>query len=82
MADDLAILNGPWPFRLEDIRVPVHVWQGAQDQVINPQIGLAMAAHLPASRYHPLASGTHLILLTHAAEIRRGIRDASALTGV
>ncbi len=82
MADDLAILNGPWPFRLEDIRVPVHVWQGAQDQVINPQIGLAMAAHLPVSRYHPLASGTHLILLTHAAEIRRGIRDASALTGV
>lgn len=80
MADDLAILNRPWPFRLEDIQVPVHVWQGAQDQVINPQVGLALAAHLPTAQYHLLESGTHLILLTHAAEIRMEIRDASALT--
>ncbi|MDR7926071.1 alpha/beta hydrolase [Acidithiobacillus thiooxidans] len=28
MADDLRVLSRPWPFQLEDIRVPVHLWQG------------------------------------------------------
>ena len=75
MADDFAILNRPWLFRLEDIRVPVHIWQGAQDQVVSPQIGVALATHLPTARYHLLESGTHMILLTHAAEIRAEIQD-------
>ncbi|WP_291524401.1 alpha/beta hydrolase [Acidithiobacillus sp.] len=73
MADDFAVLNRPWPFRLEDIRVPVHIWQGAQDRVNRPQVGLALAAHLPAAQFHLLESGTHTILLTHAVEIRAGL---------
>lgn len=77
MADDFAVLNRPWPFRLEDIRVPVHIWQGAQDQVTSPQIGLAMAAHLPAAEFHLLESGSHTLLLTHAAEIRTEIQNVS-----
>ena len=77
MADDFAVLNRPWPFRLEDIRVPVHIWQGAQDQVTSPQIGSAIAAHLPAAQFHLLESGSHTLLLTHATEIRTEIQDVS-----
>lgn len=76
MADDFAVLNRPWPFRLEDIRVPVHIWQGARDRVNRPQVGLALAAHLPAAQFHLLESGTHTILLTHAVEIRAGLDQA------
>ncbi|MBU2830099.1 alpha/beta hydrolase, partial [Acidithiobacillus ferriphilus] len=37
--------------------------------------GVALATHLPTARYHLLESGTHMILLTHAAEIRAEIQD-------
>ncbi|MCK9187696.1 alpha/beta hydrolase [Acidithiobacillus sp.] len=77
MADDFAVLNRPWPFRLEDVRVPVHIWQGAQDQLTSPQVGLAMAAHLPTAELHLLETGSHTLLLTHAAEVRTAIEDVS-----
>ena len=78
MADDFAVLNRPWPFHLEDIRVPVHVWQGAQDHVNSLQVGLAMAAHLPTAQFHLLESGSHTLLLTHAAEIRAALDQDTA----
>ncbi|WP_031571168.1 alpha/beta fold hydrolase [Acidithiobacillus thiooxidans] len=71
MADDLSVLSRPWPFQLEDIRVPVHLWQGAQDKVINPHIGAAIAARIPQAQYHNLEDGAHMILLTHAAKIHQ-----------
>ncbi|MHB8210830.1 MAG: alpha/beta fold hydrolase [Acidithiobacillus sp.] len=73
MADDFTVLNRPWPFRLEDVRVPVHIWQGARDHVNSPQVGLALAAHLPAAQFHLLEAGSHTLLLTHAEEIRAGL---------
>ena len=76
MADDLMVLSWPWPFPLEDIQVPVHLWQGAHDKVINPSIGAVIAACIPHAQYHRPEDGAHMVLLTHAAEIRHEIEHA------
>jgi pimeloyl-ACP methyl ester carboxylesterase len=73
MADDLMTLSQPWPFLLKDIQVPVHVWHGAHDQVINPQIGANVAARIQLAQYHQPENGAHMVLWTHATEIREVI---------
>lgn len=73
MADDFKVLSRPWSFSLRDIEIPVHIWQGAQDRVINPRIGAAIAARIPHAQYHQPENSGHMVLLTHAREIHREI---------
>lgn len=46
---DLAATWRPWPFRLEEIRVPVSLWYGALDAspVHSPDFGARLAERLP-----------------------------------
>jgi pimeloyl-ACP methyl ester carboxylesterase len=48
-ARDLAVALGQWPFRPEDIDVPVTLWFGAQDTspVHSPDHGAGLAVRLP-----------------------------------
>jgi pimeloyl-ACP methyl ester carboxylesterase len=73
MAGDLMTLSQPWPFLLKDIQVPVQIWHGAHDQVINPQIGASIAARIQLAQYHQPENGAHMVLWTHATEIREVI---------
>lgn len=57
--DDLAFV-APWGFELDDVRVPVAVWQGDRDRMVPFAHGEWIAARLPDVRAHLLEGEGHL----------------------
>ena len=67
--DDLAFLR-PWGFRVEDIGVPVDVWQGDQDLMVPPAHGRWLAGRVPGVRAHLLPDDGHVTLnVTRARDV-------------
>jgi pimeloyl-ACP methyl ester carboxylesterase len=46
----IAIEGEPWPFALEDVTAPVHLWQGEEDRLCYPAMGHYIADRLPNCR--------------------------------
>ena len=61
--DDLAFVR-PWGFALDDIRVPVQVWQGSEDLMVPFAHGRWLAAHVPGV-VPTLAQGEGHLSLVH-----------------
>ena len=70
-ARDTALAMAPWPFRVEDITVPVDLWYGALDAspVHSPDHGATLERRIPGSRRHLVADAGGAILWTHGREI-------------
>jgi pimeloyl-ACP methyl ester carboxylesterase len=59
--DDMAFTR-PWGFDLDEISVPIFVWQGAHDRMVPYAHGEWLAAHIPAARARLFAEHGHLSL--------------------
>lgn len=68
-AQDFHIFAREWGFRLEDIDIPVHLWQGDADRNVPVSHARQMAAAIPGATLHEVAGGGHLMSLDLTAEI-------------
>ena len=68
-AQDFGLFTKDWGFRLEDISVPVHVWQGDQDVNVPPAHARAQARRIPGATLHEVAGQAHLLVVDHLQEI-------------
>jgi len=52
---ELTLIARPWDFRLDDVQMPVSLWQGLMDQILPAHMARRLAAALPAChpRYFP-----------------------------
>lgn len=70
-AQEFALFARPWRFRLEDIAVPVHVWQGDLDVNVPLTHGQGQAARIPKAIMHLCNGEGHMLFIDHAPEILR-----------
>jgi pimeloyl-ACP methyl ester carboxylesterase len=74
--DDMAIIH-PWGFDFEQIRVPVHIWQGRHDRMVPYSHGQWLASHIPTAVPHLFDDEGHLSLgVTRFGDILDALVDA------
>ena len=64
---DYRIFGDPWGFALEEIRVPVDIWEGAEDRTGPPGYRAFLKRHIPQATVHVVPGEGHLSLLPHQA---------------
>ena len=73
--DDYAFL-APWGFGVEQVRVPVLVWQGEQDLMVPASHGEWLLAHLPGAEGGILPDEGHLTLfLNRIGDVHAWLRE-------
>jgi pimeloyl-ACP methyl ester carboxylesterase len=78
---DYRIFGAPWGFALEEIRVPVDIWEGADDSTGPPGYRAFLQRHIPQASVTVVPGEGHLSLLPHQApailsSLLGGERDA------
>jgi len=64
---DYRIFGDPWGFGLEEIRVPVHIWEGSEDRTGPPDYRDFLRRHIPGATVTVVPGEGHLSLLPHQA---------------
>jgi pimeloyl-ACP methyl ester carboxylesterase len=64
---DYRIFGDPWGFALEEVRVPVDIWEGAEDQTGPPGYRAFLKRHMPQATVNVVPDEGHLSLLPHQA---------------
>ena len=70
---DFALFARDWDFRLEEIRVPVHLWQGDRDRNVPASHARLQARLIPGSVLHECPGEGHLLVIDRVEEILRTI---------
>ncbi len=63
VAWELTLLARPWDFKLQEVSMPVRIWQGLADNVVPTGIARQLAAALPHRETHYLQDEGHLSLI-------------------
>jgi pimeloyl-ACP methyl ester carboxylesterase len=71
LSDDMLVLARPWGFRLEDITIPVWLWHGEEDTILELPIGHYLKRALPQCQAAFYPREGHFLLLTHWEELLR-----------
>ena len=66
---ELQLVARPWGFRLEDLRVPIGIWHGAEDHLTPVGMAQALARAIPDAALHILPGEGHLFFLSRWPEI-------------
>ena len=69
VAQDTGICFTDPGFALEDIQVPVYIWQGSADNLSSPALGEYLAAHIPQACFHSVAHRGHFFFIHCMDEI-------------
>jgi pimeloyl-ACP methyl ester carboxylesterase len=69
LAWDIHLVTSTWGFRLEGIRVPVHIWHGTSDNMASISMACQMAANIPRSSLTVFENEAHLLLFPHWDQI-------------
>jgi pimeloyl-ACP methyl ester carboxylesterase len=64
---DYRIFGEPWGFDLEEIRVPVDIWEGGDDSTGPPGYRAFLKRHIPQATVTVVPGEGHLSLLPHQA---------------
>jgi len=78
--DDLAFAR-PWGFDLKSIRVPVAIWQGAQDFMVPFGHGRWLAANIAGAQSRLLDDEGHISLLNHIDRILEDLVELGTAAG-
>lgn len=63
------------PGRLESLRMPVLMAQGAESPPVVGRVNRAIAARIPDARSIVVPGASHMLVLTHAADLAPAVRD-------
>jgi pimeloyl-ACP methyl ester carboxylesterase len=66
---DFLLFCRPWGFRLEDISMPVYLWQGDADRNVPPSMGRYQALAIPNCQATFYPGEGHLFLVDRMPEI-------------
>jgi pimeloyl-ACP methyl ester carboxylesterase len=69
VAHEFGLTVRPWGFRLEDIRIPVHVWHGTEDRNIPVSHARYVADAIPNCIAHICEGAGHLLVVDRIEEI-------------
>jgi pimeloyl-ACP methyl ester carboxylesterase len=64
---DYRIFGSPWGFSLGEIKVPVQIWEGADDRTGPPGYRAFLKQHIPGATVTVVPGEGHLSLLPHQA---------------
>jgi pimeloyl-ACP methyl ester carboxylesterase len=73
--EDVALLRRPWGFDVEAIQLPVRVWHGELDNIVDVSFGRELARRMPNSVAEFRPELGHNMLFSHWQEILSGIQD-------
>jgi pimeloyl-ACP methyl ester carboxylesterase len=68
-AQDFRLFARDWGFRLEDITVPVHIWQGEVDRNVPLAHGRRQADFIPGAVLHEIPGEGHFLFVDHMPDI-------------
>lgn len=58
----------PWGFSLDQVKLPIHIWHGAQDRLVDVRQGKLMANSLPNARLTIYPDDGHITILSNHFE--------------
>jgi pimeloyl-ACP methyl ester carboxylesterase len=71
---DTRLILSPWDFNLEEIQMPVYLWQGDQDHNASLAMGHYLERVIPNARMTFMPGEGHIsIMVNHAAEILKNL---------
>jgi pimeloyl-ACP methyl ester carboxylesterase len=74
---DMVLYSRPWGFPLEEIKVPVHLWQGDLDRNVPLSMGKFQASAIPGCKATFIEGAGHLWALDHCDEITDALLPAT-----
>ena len=76
-AYETRLMARAWGFRLRDIAMPVHLWQGEDDRNVPPRHGRYQASEIPNCEARFLPGEGHLLVVDRIGEILDAVTGGS-----